>query len=49
MLSFQPNTYSRPATADLIVHCTGQGDEIKKKKLYIYCGVFNWLYSTDIM
>jgi hypothetical protein len=28
------------AAADLIVHCTGQGYEIKKRKLCIYCGVF---------
>jgi len=48
MLSFPQNTYSRPATADSIVHCTGQGDEMKKEVMYLLW-VFNWLYCSDCM
>jgi len=45
MLSFQPNTYSRPAAAaaDWIVHCTGQRNEIKKRIMYLLLGYFNRL------
>ena len=38
MFSFQQNTYSRPATGDLIVHYAGQGYEIKKEIMYLLRG-----------
>ena len=50
MLSLQQNTYSRSATAGYVVHCTRQGDEIKKKTCYVLIvGFFNWLYCNDCM
>ena len=38
--AFISTKYFLPAaTADLIVHCTGQGDEIKKKRvMYLFWG-----------
>jgi hypothetical protein len=35
------------ATADLIVHYTRQGYEIKKIYYVFIMGFFNWLYCTD--